>query len=391
MILEEDVLEHFGIKGMRWGVITKGKTGSTKSNSVLDAPKASDATADIPKPKTRSRLAERNLRVNTQRYNTLRARAAKSDVRIAEIKTELVGLPKYSKKARELRYEKSVTIQQRNKDLDKAKKPPSDGLTPTQKKLLIGAGVAGVIIGYHVATKYANTDAEGIGAAIRRGQSQIQHGSMFKPAPGFARVTKLEDVMDVVLPGINPNYRTQGGAMNCRRATFAYELRRRGHDVVATTAPMGYGQNESGLVNALIKGDRNLLSRESMSAFSGMSTISDLSVRTRAAPGDTRTYEAYTESVKKIGKLRESLSKQPTGARGEVVFDMGAFAHSMQWEIFDGVPHIFDAQKAQHFPTTPSGLASLMSKWGSPEVMEITRLDNVDLDMAFLSRWVANA
>ncbi len=84
------------------------------------------------------------------------------------------------------------------------------------------------------------------------------------------------------------------------------------------------------------------------------------------------------------------MSKQPSGARGEAVFDMGAFAHSMQWEIFDGVPHIFDSQKGSHFPVTPEGLNALMDKWGEPSSTQLTRLDNVDLDLDFLNRWVRN-
>lgn len=374
IIAQETYLEHFGKKGMRWGVVKEDKSSGEKSTKTETS-------------SGRSNFRERNLKVNTNRYNTLNARAAKSNVRISEINTELKTLPKYSGKARNLRYERQMTTKQRDIDLKKAAKPPSDGLTPTQKKLLIGAGVATVMVGLSIASK--RYDAEGMGAAMRRKASKLEYGDVFRPNKSFAKKMSPDDVLANVVKGINPKYNTQGGTMNCRRTTFAYEMRRRGYDVTATLAPMGYGQNESGLVNALIKGDRNKLSGESMSAFAGNSGAVD-GIRTRAVKGDKRQYTADTETVTDISKLRAALSRHPNGARGEAVFDVGPFAHSMQWEVFDGVPHIFDSQKAARYDTDDKGLRKLTEKWGSPKRMDITRLDNVDLDTDFISRWVTD-
>ncbi len=39
--------------------------------------------------------------------------------------------------------------------------------------------------------------------------------------------------------------------MNCRRCTFAYEMRRRGYDVAATRTTNGRGQTAVGVYNAL--------------------------------------------------------------------------------------------------------------------------------------------
>ena len=57
---------------------------------------------------------------------------------------------------------------------------------------------------------------------------------------------------------------------------------------------------------------------------------------------------------------------------------MRRFIHSMQYEVFDGVPHIFDSQKASHFPVTEEGIAKLINKWGDPAGAAITRLDNLE-------------
>lgn len=372
----DDFLEHFGVLGQRWGVRKKPVSNGGENSGGTD------------KSSIRSRLSERNLRINTAKTNMLKARSEKANIRISELDAEIAALPKNSYKRYSLNSERNVTVAQRDSDLKKAAKPPTSGLTSTQKKVMVGASVAGVLIGFHVASKH--TDAEGVSAAIRRGRSQREHGDIFKPKPEFSAKMTQEEALKNVVQGINPNHRTQGGSMNCRRATFAYELRRRGYDVVATTSGIGRGQNESGLVNALIKGDRNLLSRESMSNFAALQNPGIDGVRTRAVPGDTRTYSAMTQSVRKISELKDALSRHPDGARGEAVFDMGGFAHSMQWEVFKGIPHIFDSQKGSHFPVTSEGLNKLMDKWGEPAVTEITRLDNVDLDLKFLSRWVSN-
>lgn len=366
IITESAYLEHYGVKGMKWGVRNDDEGKGRKS--------------------LRERAAARNLRINSERHKMLTARAAKTAVRLLEIDDALSSLPRNSPKRLDLNRERSFLLTQRRKDLTDAKNPPSSGLTPTQKKVLIGAGVAAVLAGTYVASKHI--DAEGVLASIRRGQSSLQYGDVFKRNKELAGNLSVQDVLKNVVKPVNPNYNNTGGQMNCRRATFAYELRRRGFDVVATPSSIGYGQNESGLINALVKGDKNLLSRQSMSAFA--SGYAETGVRTRAAVRDARQHSAYTESVKSLANLGSALKKQPSGARGEVVFDMGAFAHSMQWEIFNGTPHIFDAQKGQHFPVTKAGLDTLVSKWGQPSVAEITRLDNIDLDLAFLSRWARN-
>ena len=393
IVLDEDVefLAHYGVKGMQWG--------KRKAEDV-----SSDSDGVKTQPSVRKRLASHNLKVNTERHNMLKARAAKADIRISEINSEMTNVRRFSSKWQDLRYEKNVTTEARDRDLKKATKPPTSGLTSTQKKVLVGAGVAAVLVGYSLAArKYG--DSEGMGAAYRAARSQVKYGDTFKPNPALARKMTPEEVLAHISKDVNPNYRSLGGQMNCRRATFAHELRRRGYDVQATTSAIGYGQNETGMLNALIKGDKNIPTRQSLSSYA--SAWSDTGIRTRGAAQDLRVANATRQSLSNLDyfqktsslsslegtvtrRLREAFAIHPKGARGEVVFDFGGFAHSMQWEIFDDGPHIFDSQKGQHFPVVADGIYSLMSKWGKPTMADLTRLDNVDLDLEFLSRWVKN-
>jgi hypothetical protein len=58
----------------------------------------------------------------------------------------------------------------------------------------------------------------------------------------------------------------------------------------------------------------------------------------------------------------------------------------MAYEVVDGVPHIFDSQKG----TLYNSSKMVESKWDGFHGAEITRLDNVDLDLNFLTRWATN-
>lgn len=381
-------LEHYGKKGMRWGVVNE------------ELPSSKGTTSNKPL----SKLQVHNLEVNTKQRNMAKARLAKSTIRMSELSKELDALNKgpLSLKSAirkdDVRTELSAYKSQVKRDKKVAEKDPTTGMTATQKKVLIGASVAAAV--GVAAIAYYNRDE--IAGFARISANKSNYGDVFKRNEIFAKASTPEDVLKSVVKGANPEYNTFGGQMNCRRVTFAYEMRRRGYDVTATTSAVGRGQNETGLVNALIRGDRNRRSESSMSAFAMKGVDAVSSIRTRAAKGDNRVYEATTDALEFVGlrsarstnaaaaagKIAASLGSQPSGARGEIAFNMRQFIHSMQYEVFDGVPHIFDSQKAAHYPVTEAGLTALINKWGSPAGAAITRLDNLDLDVNFLSQWV---
>ncbi len=264
-------LEHYGVKGMRWGV--------TRDN-------------------LRSNFNDRQERIRSTKAATLEARAAKTNIRIGELNKEINALPSGFKsvyKRSILRNELELNENQSSKDTKKAKKIRESRLTPTQKKLLIGAAVVGgVLAASYLASK---VDHETIAAAIRRAQSEEEFGSVFKIDENLASPDlSADDILKNIGKSVNPNYASQGGQMNCRRATFTHELRRRGFDVQATTSPMGRAQNETGLVNALIKGDKNPIRSPSLSAMLNREGTS----RARPNASDTRTYDAFTERVADI-------------------------------------------------------------------------------------------
>lgn len=369
----EDFLEHFGVKGMKWGVRNEDDGGSGRSGSS--------------EPGLRSRLATRQAEAKARSAANFTARAAKKKVRISEIDKEIASLPDgdrraYYKKSN-LKYERELTQRQIDADMRQAGKIEKARLTPTQKKVLIGAAVVGGVLAAH----YLSNNHERIGANIRRIQSERTYGSQFRINKDLADTNlSASQIRERVSASVNPNFRSAGGQMNCRRSTFAYELRRRGYDVEATTSSMGMGQSETGLINALIKGDKNIFRRASLSSM----VVSTGDARSRPTARDLRANPAFTEKVKDVAKLKDALAKHGPGARGEVVFNEEAFGHSLSWENIKGVPHLFDNQKGAHFPVTAEGLKKFADKWGHPKEMDITRLDNLDLDLNFLGQWVKN-
>lgn len=377
----DDFLAHYGVKGMRWGFRKREETAAAASTGVIASMKA------------------RNLRINTQNRQTILARIEKSNVRVSEIQKEIAGIDSGKIKAADpyrksdLALEKSGLQSQVKRDTARTQKEATSGLTPTQKKVLIGAGIVAAA-GLTVAVIY-NRDE--IGAFSRTRLTKVKTGDLFKRNDALKNASTPDEVLSKVVKGANPKYKTMGGMMNCRRATFAYEMRRRGYDVGATTSALGKGQNETGLVNALIKGDRNIKTFQSLSSFVKSDASPSAAIRTRAALKDARQYATQTASMdfkkyndinKYVSQMKDAFASQPNGARGEIAFNMKQFVHSMQYEIFDGVPHIFDSQKAAHYPLTELGLSELFGKWSAPAGATLTRLDNLDLDLDFIAQWV---
>lgn len=181
----------------------------------------------------------------------------------------------------------------------------------------------------------------------------------------------------------------------------------------ATTSSMGWGQSESGVINAVTPGATNFYNKMSMSRAvvdKGRDTVATGDVRSsplkkilvEGLGTDAQSSVARVVAAVKAGKspaellnatessskkVLEELAKQPNGSRGEVLFKFPGFGHSMAYEVIDGVPHIFDSQKANHYHAAGK---MVESKWDGFHSAEITRLDNVDLDLNFLTRWATN-
>lgn len=177
-----------------------------------------------------------------------------------------------------------------------------------------------------------------------------------------------DEIMSSVVKPINPKYATgaMGTKMNCRRATFAYEMRRRGYDVAATRTTNASGQTPKGVFKAL-KSSNDTPYKNFRKEFSATGL----------------------ERIPKGGDPFKTIRKHPSGARGEltVMWAMGG-GHSVAWENVKGKPTIFDTQSGKKYDN--------IKEWNTTFPMPlreagITRLDNQELNTKFLARWLQDA
>lgn len=386
-----DVLEHVGVKGMRWGIRKK------------EEPAGQDS-AGTPIP---ALSAKKQAKVD----NFLK-RSDIAQTRISDLKVEneaLKGVQVKGLRKLNNRYEQSINrdlIKQTEKDRKRALKDAEavqkGKMTSKQKKVVAGAVVVTAIVGYGLYVRGQQSGA--FNSYKLMGQARLAGRKVpFNVNKELSGKMSASELLSKVAKPVNPGYAKAGGKMNCRRSTYAYELRRRGFDVHATTSAVGWGQSESGVINALTTSGKDYFKSTSMSNVvvqTGGSTVAkgdkriapgakillgglkneQLLTRVRAgtAPGGS-TLSSST-------KVLSELAKQPNGSRGEVLFKFDSFGHSMAYEIVNGVPKIFDSQKGQMFDVANR----VESKWDGFSGAEIRRLDNLNLDLNFLTRWADN-
>lgn len=366
--LEE--LEHHGVKGQRWG---RRKREDLPNHTFDTSPdKQAKRNAKAKKHEDRSADLQRRIDAGKKQISELENQPSKS------FRTKV----KVSNLKEDQRYLEKAKI-----DADKAAEATRQGkLTPTQKKLLIGGAIIGGLVVAGVVQQ--KVDSGEFRQAVNRGR-EILTGKKFsfKEAPELKGNWSADQIHSLIIPDINEGYPTAiGSGMNCRRCTFAYEMRRRGLDVAATRTPTASGQNAVGLFNVL---DTKF---EDVSQKTGIKLITNPPRKTIiGTPADTILNIATNHgSVNKIDapeNIFSVLSKQPERSRGELgVFWNGGGGHSMAYEIIDGIPHIFDGQTGEKY----SSMAEITTHLPEIGAAGFTRLDNVDLDTKFLQRWVKN-
>lgn len=290
MIIEEEVyLEHYGVKGMRWGVRKDRKS----SEQDIKTKKGSNVVRSFMKTK-------------------------KADTKLGS----------------------------------------SSPYTPL---IIYGAALSAVIL----------TQAVKLRADSGRKDAKQTGDKEFNKDPNLKKNMSVSELHKKVVKPINPDYPGAGTKMNCRRATMAYEMRRRGYDVKATKSLYASGQTTKGIrkANSLGK-DRKF---QSIWGETRVSTVKEF---------------ASSSPEKKASLIFSSLSSQPNNSRGELglAWTMGG-GHSMAWEIVNNRPVIFDTQNSKVYKT-PKEFSSF-----TPTVYEVahTRLDNTKIDEDFIKRWVINA
>lgn len=188
----------------------------------------------------------------------------------------------------------------------------------------------------------------------------------WKQKPELAAKMSIEDIYDKVVTPVNPNYGAPGTKQNCRRATMAYEMRRRGYDVQATRTLHATGQGKEGLKEAT--------NRELVSAWGEHAVLS--------APA-----LAQLSPAQRSDAIYNHLAQMPERARGELAVSWGfAGAHSLAWEVVDGKPIVFDAQSR----TTYRDAAAFAKHTKYLAEAGYTRTDNIKLNEEFLRKWVVN-
>lgn len=394
-----DVLEHYGVKGMRWGV-RKQEDTAPRDAAKKDGPIRRDATGKVIPPPPAPPLSEKRQK----RVDKFMKRADLMETRISEIKVANEAL-KGTRNPIKL-YDRHINnqtmkqLQRTQKHAERDAEAVKKGkLTRKQKQVIAGAVGVTALVGLAYVMQGQQSGA--LNSWKLQGLAKLQGNKVpFKVNKELTGKKSAEELLHQIAKPVNPGYSKAGGKMNCRRSTYAYELRRRGFDVHATTSSVGWGQSESGVINALTTEGKDFFDATSMSTSvikTGGSNVAPGDKRIapgakilldglKAKPGKS-LLEGGTASVSSSKRVLEELAKQPNGARGEVMFKFpGQFGHSMAYEIVDGVPHIFDSQKG----TLYNASKAVESKWDGFDAAEIRRLDNVDLDLNFLTRWADN-
>lgn len=289
------------------------------------------------------------------------------------------------------RYRQRLEEKYRSKGMtvDEAEKSASKRIR--NERIAIGAAaVVAAIAAYKLA------DSGELNRLAQKGKAYV-YGSppQWKKDSSLADATmSAEDIYhNVVARRINPDYGIVspagfGTKNNCRRCTFAYELRRRGFNVQATKSVGGTGQKLDGAYNATHK---KTIKGGILGVFLSSFLDDTRGVDNRVANFiDKERFDIVIKTNAKASSksIFDSLMRYPDRARGELeaVWKSGV-GHSMAWEIINGKPVIFDCQTDQRFETVDS----FMERAAYIKQASSMRLDNIELNTDFLKKWIKDS
>jgi hypothetical protein len=360
-----EVLEHHGVLGMRWGHhklqdTSSGNSRRAKPISEHKQKRAAQADADVAKAQ-----------------KTIDAIKAKPKSRLFFVNNSRKDQIKQLEEHRD----------QRIKD---AKDIRNGHMTDHEKHLLVGTAVTAGVLGAYGA--YRLTDSGQARALLTKEEPFLKNEAL-------SRKMSPEDILrNVVEPVNSEHYGELGTKVNCRRCTFAYEMRRRGYDVNATRTVTGSGQTAAGLLR--VTDPNNNLPTGTYSTIFGLLKESTQNPEGEKGPiaqaleshhpwGSNDIAFEGTGNVKEhVAKnIFDALAKEPEGSRGElgIGYKVGG-GHSLAYEIIDGKPHVFDNQTG-----TLHNEQSFASAFGGHlKAAGYTRLDNIELNEPFVRRWVKN-
>lgn len=340
-------LEHHGVKGMKWGVRRFERKNTTRK---------------ISNRHDESKKAKRN-RTNERKKSKYRIRLEK----------------KY---------------QAKGMTAEEAEKRSERRIRNQKRAVIIGASIAAAYLGYKLVDSGVASSYIDMGRAKLKGISMDEFlGGSRLNIKKSNKFYSSKEILDNVVSDINPSYLVSPGTTNnCLRCSYAYELSRRGYDVQARRTLRGTGQTSLAAYNSFrdkkIRGTPFGYSSAIRYSLSGNKEfkyrIDEIAKKAITIPKEPDTLQkksmAYSESIFK------ALAKEPTGARGElsIKWPEGMGGHSLAWEIVKGKPVIFDCQCRQMFESGKELGNALKTISGA----YYQRLDDKELDLGFLSRWV---
>ena len=224
----------------------------------------------------------------------------------------------------------------------------------------------------------------------------------------------INEIKESVVKGINPGFGVEFGTVNnCRRATMAYELRRRGYDVEARKTVFGSGATPLSMARAITPGSKvvNDYVVESLELARQKAVNKLTKGRAETPLYDYDKQQKGTNRLDKQGgfdlflsgfserKAKEviaetadnifsGLAKQPNGSRGDLtVWYASGGGHSMAYEIINKKAHVIDGQSSKVY----SSSEEFQKDGFLLRSASFTRLDDAELNKDFVERWVKNA
>lgn len=334
-------LYHYGVKGMKWGVVRGPQE------------------------------------VKTQILNKREVKAQKFDKLASEAKTD---------KTRKM-YERE------------AERARTGKLSRRQRQLIVGASIVAAYATYKFVDSGEAHRLISNGKALLEGKSGAAKWAMDESLAN--KNLSPDEVFSKVVSRINPDYGKLGTTNNCRRCTFAYVQSRKGYDVVATKSIGATGQSNIELYNATTNGSKirggslgvyNAIFSKN-DKYDGFKTFLDQELKDLYVPIDIKdegtSFLGPARTGKTISKsIFSSLSKMPNNSCGEINmrWNVGG-GHSMAWEIINGRPVVFDTQTKKMYDT-PEKLIDIANRIKD---VDYSRLDNINLDPTIIGRWLTNA
>lgn len=228
------------------------------------------------------------------------------------------------------------------------------------------------------------------------------HYQGFSKNEDYSGPLSVESIKDGLLNKINPNFSSTfslgsvGSYNNCKRCTFAYELSRRGYDVRATQTIAGTGQNLNGnnMMLFVPRCSRKDYKQALKTWKNDPSIYATNNLIKKLSGGLSENIRLVGDTQNKFKSIYDSIEKMPDRARGElsITWSNRPGGHSLAWEVIDHKPIVFDCQTRRVYDT-PVKFSKILNQALANGIDSATlcRLDDKDLNLDLLRRWVKNS